>query len=390
MADEKSAKERAKKLPVFAAAEAQKGEGGQLRFWRVQPGRLDLGSFPPDVDPEELRATAETADGPAMKKGAKYQATLYDGEGNYITSSSWRYFEARNAATAADDDDDDEPAFDPIERMITMTDQSTARLLTQLDALNRTHMDRLRAESQQRQEDHKRDLERLRVEGQQNLERIRTEAAAALERERSWTQAQLERDRAFFAEMGKKNDSESTQLSSLLLGIRLRDELADGDDKGMLSGLLDSVGKRLVHKLDPTADAHARRNGNGHADRLRDDDDEQERPPRKRRKASKEERAERDAAAFRAMVETLDDEGLASAVCSLVRQGRLDVATLKMIASGEADASLTEAYGEENLDKIHRAAENALRALADRPDDDDDEGDVEPATTAKPQDEPAS
>lgn len=363
-----AAKEAAKKLPVFASAEATKAEGGQLRFWRVSPGRLDLGSWPPDCDPEELREACEQADGKAMKKGAKYSAILYDANGDYVTSTTWRYFDRADAT--AEPEAKEETGPDPYERILSLTDASNARMLAQMDALNRTYMDRMRSEAREREAAHKQDLERIRVEGAQQLERIRLEGQQSMERERQWTSAQLERDRQFFAELGKKGDGEGSILSTLLFGMRLRDEIKgdDDDEKGMLSGLMDKVGARLMKRLDPDDPFAARRNGGPRREREREDsdDDEDEKPRRKAGPSAKERDAQRQAAAFRAMVETLDDEGLAAAVVSLVRQGALDVATLRVIVDGEADASLKEAYGANRVDKVKRAAETALRALRDQ------------------------
>lgn len=337
----------------------QQAADGRWDIWRVQPGLKWIGHLPVASTMEEIGRMVDLADQRFARKGAMYQIRGTKEDGEPFTSQPFACFDppAEEAPAASST-----PWDQVLSQMREHHEQSITRMASMQDNINRTWLERQQADEHRRAEEHARALERLRAETESNIARVKAEAEATRERERQWIDSQIQRDREFFSRMiSDREPDPNAAISTLALLRAVKDLSADDEDAGPMDRLVRTFGDRLVRKVEEPLRNSGKPN------------------PEKRARVQAAEDAGDDAEGDDAegdagdsddmgtslvwMVKHLDRGALAVSCVSLVKQGTFDRETIELLTSKAGRERLSAVLGDDELDKLGRAAQDALRVL---------------------------
>jgi hypothetical protein len=337
----------------------QEVDGARWDLWRVQPGNKWIGHMPARSSMEEIGRMLSLADPKYCKKGAMYQIRgLREEDGQPFTSQPFAVCDVPDDEVPATNSTTGTPWDQVLAQMREHHEQAITRMATMQDSINRTWMERQQADEQRRADEHMRALERLKAETEAQVSRVRAEAEATRERERQWIDSQIQRDREFFSRLvADREPDPNAAISTLALLRAVKDLSVDEDDSGPIDRMVKLFGDRLVKKVEEPLRNNGKRNptpapkvdakADASDDQAEDDGEE----------------SDEMGASLVWMVKHLDRRALTAACVSLVERGTFDRDTLELMTGDAARARLADVLTEAELDKLARAAQDALHAL---------------------------
>ncbi len=333
--------------PLFV--EDANEEGDRLEIWRLRPAPAFVADGDPSWTAEDLRDFVRGEDTKWGREGATYRAVLKRSDGTYKAST--RVSVLRDPTLPAQ-------ANGGAAGGAGMPDSILTTIVATLDAGNRSYLERMRAESREREREHELRLTQQREDHRLQAERDRVFYAEQRDRERREADRGLQQQQAFFNAMlrSQRDGGQGGLLQTLMLGWKLGAETSSGGGdlseafgKKITEGLMKGL-DRLTDPDEPTARANPAPENQRKPDGAADDDGD---------------RGGDDATletAIRAVVENCDAAAVGAVLASLVRSGGVTRRVLKAIAAGQADAEVKERFGAEHLDKLREAADIAVRA----------------------------
>ena len=318
---------------------------GRCEIWRLSPaGPALVCEGEASWTASDLVQAVRESDHAYGLAGGRYQARI---------RSSGGTFSHYGATTVVDRHPDYRPAN---AGAATPTDPALSILPTIvgiLDASNKSFLERMRAESAEREKEHARALDRQRTEEAAARERERAQWHEARERDRELADQARDRDRQFFGFITNLTRQRPSGLQELLLGMKIAERYSDREGSGDESAdLITSIAKKFGGRFIEEDDAPRKKKRGAAADADTEPVPDGVKPSE----------FEKFRDLLNTLIATADRAAVAGVLASYVKAGRLHRQVLAELASGKLDKDLQ--FPRELLDKLRGAAQDALNATS--------------------------